>query len=449
MADATQEYIDLGKLEKDVESRRRQVQSATFNSLSPEIKIAFEAGLKSALATYEKKKVSLNGAISRLSETDFWPAIPSSQKVGDMEAKLKEAKTMLGSLADSVVQLYKRIEGLYGQRPGAPRPSPPGADESAAATGGGDGESRARKRRRVSSVDGGDNGDVTTTPPEVREDVESIKDTIREIEDRLQDVENDMTQHSRDIIEQLEAKMDEKIEEIARSADVASLVETQLGPQTAQTLQAYNEGFAQADQEIAELAQEMADLIPQLDELQRDNDLFKREDAADKELLAQVRTCPPSRFASRAYYCNSFFFLALQLVKADQDNAEAIARLQEEARTLRGALTARTKRALPLPSPSPFSGPFMEVIKGSIATQVQEQVLPILVEVRGEMERVAKTRDAELYEKLRDKLEQSSKVSQLISTWIERNPDDAHQALAAAVARANVDGASGSDSALT
>jgi hypothetical protein len=368
-----------------------------------------------------------------------------------MEAKLKEAKTMLGSLANSVVQLYKRIEGLYGQRPGPPKPSPPGVDESAAATGGGDGESRARKRRRVSSVDGGDSEDVTTTPPEVREDVESIKDTIREIEDRLQDVENDMTQHSRDIVEQLEAKMDEKIEEIARSADVASLVETQLGPQTAQTLQAYNEGFAQADQEIAELAQEMADLIPRLDELQRDNDLFKREDAADKELLAQVRTCPPSRSTSVLipFSLSLFFLLALQLVKADQDNAEAIARLQEEARTLRGALTARAKRALPLPSPSPFSGPFMEVIKGSIATQVQEQVLPILVEVRGEMERVAKTRDAELYEKLRDKLEQSSKVSQLISTWIERNPDDAHQALAAAVARANVDGASGSDSALT
>jgi hypothetical protein len=215
---------------------------------------------------------------------------------------------MLGSLADSVVQLYKRIEGLYGQRPGPPRPSPPGADESAAATGGGDGEFRARKRRRVSSVDGGDNEDVTTTPPEVREDVESIKDTIREIEDRLQDVENDMTQHSRDIIEQLEAKMDEKIEEIARSADVVSLVETQLGPQTAQTLQAYSEGFAQADQEIAELAQEMADLIPRLDELQRDNDLFKQEDAADKELLAQVRTCPPSRFTSVLIPFSLFFF---------------------------------------------------------------------------------------------------------------------------------------------
>ena len=60
-----------------------------------------------------------------------------------------------------------------------------------------------------------------------------------------------MTQHSHDIIEQLAAKLDEKIEEIARSSDVAALVETQLGPQTAQTIQAYNEGFAQADQYFA------------------------------------------------------------------------------------------------------------------------------------------------------------------------------------------------------
>jgi len=91
----------------------------------------------------------------------------------------------------------------------------------------------------------------------------------------------------------------------------------------------------------------------------------------------------------------------------------------------------------------------MEAVKGSVALQVQEQVLPIVTQIRGEMERVAKTRDAELYEKLRDKLEQSSKMSQLLSSWIERNPDDAHQALAVALARAQVDGAGGSDSVLT
>jgi hypothetical protein len=138
-----------------------------------------------------------------------------------------------------------------------------------------------------------------------------------------------------------------------------------------------------------------------------------------------------------------------QLVKADQDNAEAITRLQEEAKTLRVALTAQTKRVLPASPANAISGPFMEAIKGSVALQVQEQVLPIVAQIRGEMERVAKTRDAELYEKLRDKLEQSSKMSQLLSTWIESNPGDAHQTLAAAVARAQVDGAGGSDSVLT
>jgi septal ring factor EnvC (AmiA/AmiB activator) len=297
MADATQEYIDLGKLEKDVESRRRQVQSAAFSALPSDVRNAFEASLKSAETNYEKKKVSLDGAINRLSETDFWPAIPS-QKVGDMEAKLKEAKTMLGSLADSVGQLYKRIEGLCGQRPSLPSSSPSGVDEGATAGGSGDADSRAKKRRRVSSADGGDHGeDADATPPEVREDVESIKDTIREIEDRLQEVENDMTQRSLDIIEQLEVKMDEKIEEIARSADVAALVDSQLGPQTTRAIQAFDESFAQADREISELAQEMADLLPRLDELQRDNDLFKQDEVADKELFAQVRSrTPPFRF---------------------------------------------------------------------------------------------------------------------------------------------------------
>jgi hypothetical protein len=94
----------------------------------------------------------------------------------------------------------------------------------------------------------------------------------------------------------------------------------------------------------------------------------------------------------------------------------------------------------------PLSGPFLEAIKGSIVTQVQEHILPIVSQTRSEMEHIAKTRDTELYEKLRDKLDQSLKMSQVISTWIEHNPEDARRALAAA---ARASGASSSGSVIT
>ncbi len=283
MADATQEYMDLGKLEKDVESRRRQVQSPAFNTLPSEIRDAFNANLANATTTCERKKATLNKALNKLSETDFWPTIPA-QNVGDMEVKLKEAKTMLGGLADRVGQLYKRLESLYGQRNGH---SNAGPSEGATVASSGDGH--AKKRRRL-SVDGTSIAAADTSSPEMREDVESIRDTIREIEDRLQEMENDMAQQSRNIIEQLDAKMDEKIEEIARSADISALVgDRQLGPQTAQTIQTFHENFAQADREITELAQDVADLIPQLDELRRENDLTEQEANAEKEVLEKVR----------------------------------------------------------------------------------------------------------------------------------------------------------------
>ena len=139
----------------------------------------------------------------------------------------------------------------------------------------------------------------------------------------------------------------------------------------------------------------------------------------------------------------------MQLVKADQDNAEAIVRLQEEAKTLRSALTAHAKRALPATPAMPLSAPFMEAIKGSIITQVHEHILPIVAQTRTEMEHIAKSRDTELYEKLKDKLDQSLKMSELISTWIESNPDDARQALAAATAGAEAGGTGSSDSVAT
>lgn len=283
MADATQEYMDLGKLEKDVESRRRQVQSPAFNTLPSVIRDAFQASLANATATCERKKASLNKALNKLSETDFWPSIPG-QNVGDMESKLKEAKTMLGGLADSVSQLYKRIESLYERRTGRSSAGPSEGATVASASGDGDTTSHTKKRRRL-SVDGGD-----TAAVDMREDVESIRDAIREIEDRLQEMENDLTQQSGNIMEQLEAKMDEKIEEITRSADISALVgDHKLGPQTAETIQTFHENYAQADREIAELAQEVAVLIPQLDTLQRENDLSKQEEAAEKVLLEQVR----------------------------------------------------------------------------------------------------------------------------------------------------------------
>jgi uncharacterized phage infection (PIP) family protein YhgE len=294
MADATQEYMDLGKLEKDVESRRRQVQSPAFNALPSVIRDAFQASLANATATCEGKKASLNKALNKLSETDFWPSIPA-HNVGDMEAKLKEAKTMLGGLADSVSQLYKRIESLYERRTGRSSAGPPESATVASASGDGDTTTAHTKKRRRLSVDGSD-----TAAVDMREDVESIGDAIREIEDRLQEMENDLTQHSGNIMEQLEAKMDEKIEEIARSADISALVEGhKLGPQTAETIKTFEESFAQADREIAELAQDVADLIPQLDTLQRENDISKQEEAAEKELLEQVTyACTDVRLAT-------------------------------------------------------------------------------------------------------------------------------------------------------
>jgi len=325
---------------------------------------------------------------------------------------------MLGGLADGVGQLYKKIEGLYEQRLGSSSAKRPGISEDAAA-GSGDGVVHTKKRRRLSI-----NGSDDATPSDIREDVESIKNTIREVEDHLHEVENDITQHSCHIMEQLEAKMEEKIEDIARNADISSLVEVRLGPQTVKTIQAFSESFAHADREMGELAQEVAELIPKLDSLKRENDLFKQEEAASKALLAE-------------------------LAKSDQENAEMLARLQNEAKLLQSAFTAHATRAKrsslpPLPT-SPLSKPFMDAIEGTIQKQVHEQILPIFTEARMNTERVAQARDMELYEKLVGyKSGQTSKLPQLISAWLERHPDQLHQALTTAAASAKSSGAGGS-----
>jgi hypothetical protein len=417
MADATKEFMELEKLEQDMQLRRHQVQTSAFAALPSDIRITFQTGLANAESAHEKKKDSYNGVINRLSETTFWPSVPS-QRVGEMETKLKEAKTMLGGLADGVGQLYKKIEGLYEGRGGGTSAKRPGMNEDVLAEGS-DGAVRTKKRRRLSI-----NGSDEATPSDIREDVESIKNTIREIEDHLHEVENDITQHSCHIMEQLEVKIEEKIEDIARNTDISSLAEVRLGPQTVKTIQAFSESFAHADREIGELAQEVAELIPKLDSLKRDNDLFKQEEVANKELLAE-------------------------LTKADQENTEALARLQSEAKLLQSAFAAHATRGIrpplpPLPT-SPLPKPFMDAIEGTIQKQVHEQILPIFAEARMSTERVAQARDMELYEKLVGyKSGQTSKLPQLISAWLERHPDYLSQALAVAAASAKSSGSGGS-----
>jgi len=302
---------------------------------------------------------------------------------------------MLGGLADGVGQLYKKIEALYEQRSGNPSAKRSGTNEDVTAAGSGDGAVHTKKRRRLSI-----NESDESTPADIREDVESIKNTIREIDDHLHEVENDVAQHTSHIMEQLEGKIEEKIEDIARNADISSLVEVRLGPQTAKTIRAFGESFAHADREIGELAQEVAELIPKLDSLKRDNDLFKQEEAASKELLAE-------------------------LAKADQENAEALVRLQSEAKLLENTFKAHATRAIrPSLPPLPTSRTFIDAIEGAIEKQVHEQILPLFAEVRVNTERNAQARDLELYESLVDhKSGQTSKLPQLISAWLERHPD--------------------------
>lgn len=426
MADATKEFMELEKLEQDVQSRRRHVQTSAFAALPSDIRTSFQTGLANAESAYEKKKDSYNGVINTLSETTFWPAVPS-QKVGELETKLKEAKTMLGGLADDVGQLYKKIEGLYEDR-GRTNAKRPGVNEDVSTAGSGDGAVHTKKRRRLSI-----NGSDDATPSAIREDVESIKNTIREIEDHLHEVENDVAQHSCHIMDQLEVKIEEKIEDIARNADISSLAEVRLGPQTAKTIQAFSESFAHADREIGELAQEVAELIPKLESLKRDNDLFKQEEATNKELLAEVRAL---RFCCSHSLTDEGH---LQLTKADQENAEALARLQNEAKLLQSAFAAHATRAvrplLPQLPTSPLPKPFMDAIEGTIQKQVHEQILPIFADARVNTERTAQARDMELYEKLVGyKSGQTSKLPQLISAWLERHPDYLSQALAVAAA---------------
>lgn len=418
MADATKEFMELEKLEQDMQLRRRQVQTSAFAALPSDIRATFQTGLANAESAHEKKKDSYNSTINRLSETTFWPTVPS-QRVGELETKLKEAKTKLGGLADGVGQLYKKIEGLYEERGGGTSAKRPGTNEDVLAAGSGDGAVHTKKRRRL-SIGGSDEA----TPSDIREDVESIKNTIREIEDHLHEVENDIAQHSCHIMEQLEVKIEEKIEDIARNADISSLAEVRLGPQTVKTIQAFSESYAHADREIGELAQEVAELIPKLDSLKRDNDLYKQEEAANKELLAV-------------------------LTKADQENTEALAHLQNEAKLLQNAFAAHATRTIRSPLPllptSPLPKTFMDAIEGTIEKQVHEQILPIFAEARMNTERVAQARDVELYEKLvGHKSGQTSKIPQLISAWLERHPDYLSQALAVAAASAKSSGSGGS-----
>ncbi len=86
----------------------------------------------------------------------------------------------------------------------------------------------------------------------------------------------------------------------------------------------------------------------------------------------------------------------------------------------------------------------MDHIKRSIEKQVHDEILPMLTATRTDVERLAKARETELYEKLvGDKPDQGSKLSQLVLAWIECHPEFVPQMLAAAASSVRSSGADG------
>ena len=237
-------------------------------------------------------------AIVRLIDTNTWPVTRSHQdRRSGNDQEQKELVQCVAGLKDAIAELHAAVNDLAAKRaasnanPQPPPSAPPSTTPSSA-------DPRPRKRRRLSTddvdmLDLSDQRRTSSTYVDTDDDdLEQLHDKLHGLESRLVEVENTMTQHDRDINDELESRMEEKMAtlRIAHKDKLSPTVETGeiIDHFNHRKFEEAEKNLNVAGEEIRELAEAMAGLLIQADSQGKEIKQLREENARLRAECAAV-----------------------------------------------------------------------------------------------------------------------------------------------------------------
>lgn len=350
-------------------------------SLPNEDKQTLSAELTKLESRREETKKVLDEKISRLVKSNSWPISPRTEaEEGELD-RHQEMVKYVEELKDTATEMNRVLNDIRGRKFPAERERTTPTDVGLTVD-----SARPLKRRRLS-----DNEQPATTT--ATDEMDVLRDKLLDLEARFSSFENDLTEHNQELMQEVKAYIEGKVEEIASPAKDVSADD----PNDSHD-RVYQE-INRMGGEVVELAEEMGALLLRTNAQETETTILQREiKASKKEYLSLER-----RFKD--------------YVEQREKDHRAIEALQ-------AALAAHIAHPSPPRSPCiPTEDYVLNIIEEPLLDVVHSTVKPLIDNLRTEVEDMLRNQNTEIYQTLWGKLSLTLRMVETISGRIEKGDE--------------------------
>jgi hypothetical protein len=269
-------HQQYSEAEQKLRSWRQLGSSSCRANLSTDDESRMTAKTRSLEIVYEGKKKEIFDVIQKLTASDYWPAIKPPE-LQSLEAKFLSMKQFLSELRDSVNDLHTNFSALLKSK-----------DKDSGTTSKDSGEPPLKKRR----IEGEDAMADTSEGSLPSRALEGIQEHLTSIAGQLSDLQNDIYQRDTIMEDEIEARIDARLEEVVIFPDEVDMnpspdvVTSVVQAETAKGL----EMISATSQQLGEVAQEVANLTTQSKDIDDEATRARQENERLKAEVAQVRS---------------------------------------------------------------------------------------------------------------------------------------------------------------
>ncbi|KAG1756755.1 uncharacterized protein EDB91DRAFT_34583 [Suillus paluster] len=312
----------------------------------------------------QAKKTEIFDIMQKLTASDFWPALKSPE-LQSVEAKFLGMKQQISELRDSVTELSTSFSALLKVK-------------DAGVTSKDSGEPPLKKRKLEGEEAG--SSEVTFSLSALDE----LQERLGGVDRQLSDLQNDVYQRNSIVEEEIESRIDARLEEVDMFPDEDDInlslaaVTAEVQTETARAL----EVISVTDQQLGEVVQEVANLILQSKGTDDESTRLRQE---NEQLKAEI----------------------VKLKASAEADAKLVQQNNEEVGALAAALQAFISQAPPQPPQPviPTNEYLMEELEDDIVSSVSKHIQPLLVIIKDDVSKMIDDESTSMYRTLWPKIE--------------------------------------------
>ena len=271
---SVQAHSEYKTLTAELENCRRLTNSWNFAHLPEEDRIRLRARVVDLESRSQEKKKLYDTIIAQLVETEVWPI---AKRPEDSESGYNQLFKYVAELRDTVTEMNALLHDMIAQR-NIRISSEQEAEQD---------HSRPSKRRRLSIDRTISQGEALPHLPPDSAGLEQIQDKLTGFEESLSNFENNLTQHDRELGDELDSRLAVRLDELRASGKVAAAMANKKTPPSEAHSRALREielNINTTGDQISELAEEVGNLILQsnshdavISQLKQENDELKSQ----------------------------------------------------------------------------------------------------------------------------------------------------------------------------